>query len=63
MRLLRLLLPVVAILIMMFADRNQTALTVAYVLFGAFGLLFIIGFISERRRKGKHSGVPRPPRV
>jgi len=53
MRIARLLLPVVALLVMMFAHRNRTALTVSYVLFGLSGLIFLIAFVKDFRKPKK----------
>ncbi len=50
MRFFRLLLPVVAVLIMMFAEGNQTALNVAYVMLGVTAAMFVVGIISDARK-------------
>ena len=50
MRLLRMSLPVVGLIVMMMAEGNQTALYVSYGIFAVAGLLFMAGFMADRKR-------------
>jgi hypothetical protein len=44
-------LPVVALVVMMVAEGNETVLRVSYVLFGISGLLFVAGFMGDKRER------------